>query len=62
MGGNAIRLGLAYGQDFRRRRDRELSMALNRLVAPRHRFSSPPCTAFTTLTYLNEARGCDLSD
>ena len=60
-GGSALRLGLAHGQDFRRRRDRELSLALNRVAKPRHRFTSPPCTAFSTLTYLNEAQGRDLS-
>jgi hypothetical protein len=60
LGGRAIRLGLEWGQNFRRQRDRRLAAFLLYSVFVAHLWSSFPCTAFGCWVSINLARHCDL--
>ena len=59
-GASAVCIGLKYGHDLRRLRDRELLMCLLSWWDPEHTWVSFPCTAFCCWVSLNEARGCKL--
>jgi hypothetical protein len=60
QGGTAIRIGLTYGHDLRRLRDRELLMCLLEHWQPREAWCSFPCTSFCCWVAINEARGCEM--
>ena len=58
--GLSLRLGPQYGQDFRRARDRALSMCLLDVAFVRHLWITLPPKAQCAYVRLNLARGCDL--
>lgn len=58
--GIAICLGLDYGQDFRRARDRSLARFLVERLRPRHLWGSFPCKAFCAWIRLAILRNCDM--
>ena len=61
MDGTAIRVGLAWGHDLTRSRDRRLLFQLIEFVPVKHVLGAFPCTAFCAWVRLNLARGADLS-
>ena len=56
LGGAAIAIGLAHGQDLGRARDRAMLLHLIQLSKPRHALIAFPCTAFCAWARLAQAR------
>ena len=56
LGGTAIAIGLAHGQDLGRARDRAMLLHLIQLSKPRHALIAFPCTAFCAWARLAQAR------